>query len=107
MINRETQLEYANTDPSLHYNRIAKRASGPTWQGIWIYLLKIEDYESAQLVRDLNASCTDECRYGDHDYCHYPNCECVCHRAVVLKAEGAPIKSCRELQSEREESEVA
>ena len=96
--------KYANTDPSLHYNRIEQRASGPTWQGVWIYLLRIEDYDSAQLVRDLNASCTDECRYGDHDYCHYPHCECVCHRATSFPAQGAAIKSCSEVASEETEA---
>lgn len=95
---------WANTDPSLHYNTLRPKRSGPTWQSVWIYLLRIGDEQSAQLVRDLNATHSDECHFGDHDLCHWPHCECVCHKPVV-KLEHAPLMSCREVELENEERE--
>jgi hypothetical protein len=44
---------WANIDPSLHYNRIDPQPSG-RWVGVWIYLLKVRDYEAAEMVRRSN-----------------------------------------------------
>jgi hypothetical protein len=44
---------WANTDPSLHYNRIDPQPSR-RWVGVWIYLLKVRDYEAAAMVRRVN-----------------------------------------------------
>src|ERR1043165_8272085 len=106
MRNQETGLDYANTDPSRHCNRIAK---GPStrWYGAWIYCLKNLDYEAAELIHERNAPPSDECFYGDHDLCKFGWCNCVCHSRMVLTAEGAPLKSCREVASEQTEKELA
>jgi hypothetical protein len=98
---------YANTDPSLHFNRLPRGHRGPTWQSVWIYLLKAGDEEAAQLVRDQNPTLSYECEGGDHDYCRYPTCECAHHRAMVLKTAHAPLKSCRDMQIEQEEAEAS
>lgn len=107
MKNYETGLEYANTDPSLHCNTLPRGHRGPTWQSVWIYLLRMDDKDAAQLVRDLNAAHSNECHYGDHDFCHYPHCECVCHRASVVKFETEPLVNCAEKARCEEEREVA
>ena len=59
MRNQETGLDYANTDPSLHCNRIAK---GPStrWYGAWIYCLKNLDYEAAEMIHERNAPPSDQ-----------------------------------------------
>jgi hypothetical protein len=41
---------WANTDPSLHYNAIGPQPSG-RWVGVWIYLLRVGDYEAAAMVK--------------------------------------------------------
>ena len=104
MRNQETGLDYANTDPSLHYNRIEP---GPSkrWPGAWIWCLRHLDYEAAELIHDRNVPPSDECFYGDHDLCHFGWCNCVCHSRIVLKTEQAPLKSCREVASEQSEAE--
>ena len=94
--------KYANTDPSLHCNTVPRWHRGPTWQSVWIYLLRTGDEESAQLVRDQNPTLSHECEGGAHDDCHYPHCECAHHRATVLKPQSAPLKSCREVELERQ-----
>lgn len=104
MINQETGLEYANTDPSLHFNRIEPRSKGPMWQSIWIYLLKTGDEDAAQVVYDMNMQSV-ECEYGDHDYCRSERCSCVHHRATVLSATHTPLLSCREMEIEQREAE--
>lgn len=107
MRNYETGLDYANNDPSLHFNTLPRGHRGPTWQSVWIYLLKAGDEESAQLVRDQNPTLSHECEGGAHDDCHYPHCECPHHRAIVLKSQGKPVQSCTHLQIERDEQEAA
>src|SRR5690349_5895470 len=104
MRNQEAGLEYANTDPSLHFNRIEP---GPStrWRGAWIYCLKNFDYESATLIHDRNVPPSDECFYGDHDLCHFGWCNCACHSRTMLRVEGAPLKSCTEVTSEQSETE--
>lgn len=97
MINHETQLEYANTDPSLHCNRI-EPAPEMTWQRVWIYLLLMKD-EAAQIVFDANMQSL-ECEFGDHDYCRSDRCSCVHHRAMSFPVQGAALKSCAEMASE-------
>lgn len=95
---------YANTDPSLHYNRIDLRPKGPMWQSVWIYLLKTGDEDAARIVKDQNPTLSYECEGEDHDDCHSPYCECAHHRAMTLKLEHAPLKSCREVASEESEA---
>jgi hypothetical protein len=97
--------KYANTDPSLHFNRLPRAHRGLTWQSVWIYLLKTGDEEAAQLVRDQNPTLSFECEGDDHDDCHHPSCECTHHRATVLKTEHEPLKSCAEVASEQDERE--
>jgi hypothetical protein len=104
MRSHETGLEYANTDPSLHYNRIEPQPS-MRWHGAWIWCLRHGDEEAAQLVKDHNPTLSYECEGGDHDDCHSPHCECAHHRAATLKVEHAPLKSCAEIESEQEEQE--
>lgn len=101
MRNHETGLEYANTDPSLHFNGI-ERTPDERWRGAWFYCLRHLDYESAELIHDRNIPPSDECYYGDHDLCPFDFCNCVCHSRIVLKAKGPQLKSCFEVQSERD-----
>lgn len=49
MRNYETGLEYANTDPSLHFNTVERKST--RWYGAWFYCLKVRDEESAHLIR--------------------------------------------------------
>jgi len=58
MRNLETGLGYANTDPALHFNTPEPQPD-MRWRGAWIYLLKMQDYQSAQFVRDANAEHTE------------------------------------------------
>jgi hypothetical protein len=44
---------WANTDPSLHFNTIDPQPSG-RWVGVWIYLLRVRNYEAAAMVRRVN-----------------------------------------------------
>ena len=97
--------KYANTDPSRHFNHIEPLSD--RWRGAWMWCVRHLDYESAQLIHDRNVPPSDECFYGDHDLCPFDFCNCVCHSRIVLKPQGAPIKSCREVQSERDEWEAA
>ena len=103
--NLETGLEYANTDPSLHYNGAAH--SSERWWGAWIWNLQHGDFESADLIRSRNTPLSDECAYGDHDLCHFSWCKCVHHSAGHFAVEHPPLKSLGEAQSEREEMEFA
>lgn len=98
---------WAAVDLSDFRNSLRRQPDRMTWQRVWLYLLKIDDEESAQLVRDQNPTLSYECEGEAHDDCHYPHCECPHHRAIVLKTEHAPLKSCRDMQIEQEESEAA
>jgi hypothetical protein len=51
--NSETGLEYANTDPSLHYNGIEPRTS-ERWFPEFIECLQRGDYEGAEIVKNAN-----------------------------------------------------
>jgi hypothetical protein len=44
---------WANTDASLHCNRIDPQPSR-RWVGVWIYLLRVGDYEAAAMVRQVS-----------------------------------------------------
>lgn len=46
---------------------------------------------------------SDECYFGDHDICGLRWCECVCHARIVFPLESAPLMSCTEVESQREE----
>ena len=49
MRNQETGLNYANTDPSRHFNN-NDRFSGH-WFNAWIWCLQHDDEEAAHLIR--------------------------------------------------------
>lgn len=90
MRNQETGLEYANTDPSLHYNTIQK--ADADWRDEYLAKLMVHDYEGAHEIR----------RRNDPKYAEETE-----PQVTVLKSEGARLKSCREMQIEQEESEAA
>ena len=101
MRNQETGLDYANTDPSLHYNRIEPQPD-KSWRDEWLAALKRCDFDAAQAIYDANNQSL-ECEYGDHDYCRSERCSCVHHRATSFPAQGAALKSCAEIASEESE----
>ena len=96
---------WANTDPSLHFNRIEPRQDGPTWQSIMICCLKAGDAPSADLIFKQNMPHTDECLYGDHDLCHALWCKCLCHSAMQFALEHPGLRSSVEVASEQDEEE--
>lgn len=52
LINKETGLEYANTDPSLHFNRVEK--VDDSWRNEYLKLLTDRDHEAAHELRSRN-----------------------------------------------------
>lgn len=78
----------------------------PDWRRVYNYCLKHHDFEAAELIYDRNKK-SDECEDAEHDTCFFKWCRCSCHSAVQFKTELAPLLSCREMQSEQEELEVA
>jgi len=50
---------WANTDPALHFNTPEPQPD-MRWRGAWIRCLSNFDYEGAQLIRERNASPSDE-----------------------------------------------
>ena len=80
---RQGLERWAAVDLSDFRNSLRRQPDRMTWQRVWLYLLKIDDEESAQLVRDQNPTLSYECEGDAHDDCHYPHCECVHHRAVA------------------------
>jgi hypothetical protein len=56
MMRHEPQglARWANTDPSLHCNVLPPVHRGLTWRSVYIYLLKVRDYDAAELMRRLN-----------------------------------------------------
>lgn len=59
MRNLETGLEYANTDPALHFNTPEPQPD-MRWRDDWIQCLRHQNYEGAQLIRDRNAILSEE-----------------------------------------------
>lgn len=100
MKSSETGLEYANTDPSVHYNH--SEPVKPDWRGVYIYLLEIRDYESAALVLERN-KISDQCEDGDHEECTALWCQCSHHSSVQFKLEHPQIRSLGEAEASREE----
>lgn len=105
MRNSATGLDYANTDPSLHYNHSGPKTEAD-WRRVYNYLLKVYDYDSAELVKMRNMI-SDECDSGDHDLCFFSWCTCSHHSVNQFKLEHPGIRSLSEIESEREESEAA
>lgn len=97
---------YANTDPAVHFNQPEPQPD-QRWRGAWMWCLRHLDYESAELIHDLNAPPSDECFYGDHDLCHFGWCKCPCHSRIVLKSEGARLRPPAHVAIEQEEIEAA
>jgi hypothetical protein len=85
--------KYARFDPFDTRVRASQHRHEPTWRGIYIYLLRVSDYESAHLIRLLN----------DHDYAE----RCAEGAAQVFPLQGSPLRSLSEVVGEREEWEVA
>lgn len=105
MRNSTTGLDYANTDPSLHYNH-SEPKSEADWRRVYNYLLKVYDYDSAELVKIRNMK-SDECADGDHDLCFFSWCTCDHHSAVAFRLEHPAIRSLVECESERDAMEAA
>lgn len=102
MKNQETGLNYAITDPSLHYNH--SELAKPDWRQEYIRLLKIRDYDAAEALKSKNMV-SDECSDGDHDLCNFGWCTCSHHSSVQFKLEHPDLRSLAEIESEA--SEVA
>src|ERR1041385_7026442 len=96
--NRETGLEYANTDPSLHFNGIERRHDA-RWCDEFIECLKKSDYEAAELIRSRSVQ-SEECLASAHDDCSYLWC-----RQVQFELEHPQLKSLSEITSEQREME--
>ena len=47
------EARYVNTDPALHFNT-PEPQQDMLWRGAWLYLLKKQDYESAEFIRNIN-----------------------------------------------------
>lgn len=77
---------YANTDPSLHYNHSEPKSDKPDWRAEYIRLLKIRDYDAAEVLKSKNMV-SDECSDGDHDLCNFGWCTCSHHSSVQFKLE--------------------
>lgn len=103
MINQETKLPYANTDPSLHFNH--SEPTKPDWRREYVRLLKIRDYEAAERLKAQNMI-SDECDAGEHDACFFSWCCCSHHSAVQFRLEHPELQSLSSVQSTREESEA-
>lgn len=54
MINQETKLSYASFEHSDTVIRQAQYRHVPGWIGAWIYCLKHNDLEAAELIRERN-----------------------------------------------------
>lgn len=91
MINQETKLPYANTDPSMHFNGRAEQV--PDWRDEYLDLLKRGDEAAARELRLRN----DE-RYSE---------KCQQRAASVFPVKGSELKSLSECESERNELEAA
>ena len=102
MKNLETGLDYANTDPSLHYNH-NEPSPAMNWKSVYIYLLKVYDYDSAELVKSRNMI-SDECSDGDHDLCNFSWCTCLHHSANQFRKEHPQLRTLGEIQSEESEA---
>lgn len=101
MINQETKLTYANTDPSLHYNHSGPRRRVPGWRGAWIYCLKHRDQEAADLIYDRN-KISEQCEDGECDDCHAAWCTCEHHSSVQFRLEHPRLVSLTEAQESEE-----
>lgn len=100
------ERRWANTDPSLHANHSEPKVRVPSWRGAYIWCLKYQDYDSAELIASRNMV-SDECSDGDCSECHFSWCTCVHHSAVQFTLEHPKIKSLAEVEASREEVEAA
>lgn len=96
-----TGIEYARLDGVRRYSK-----HEPDWFGAFVYCLKVGDEESAELIRQRNTPRSDECDDNEHSTCFLKWCGCTCHAFEMAPLEGAPIRSCAEMESEREELEA-
>lgn len=97
------ERRWANTDRSLHFNHHEPRP-GMDWRGVYIYCLKMYDYDAAELIKIRNMI-SDECSDGECP-CPYRWCSCAkCHSANQSKLEHPHLRSLAEVESEREEDD--
>jgi hypothetical protein len=103
MRNQETGLNYAKFDHSDTRIRQAQYQHISGWRGAYIWCLKHQDYESAELIKNRNIpQDSDECFHGDHDLCHFGWCKCVCHSRVQFEIAHPQLRSLSEADSELE-----
>lgn len=93
---------YAKFDQSDTRIRQAQHVHVPSWRGAWIWCLRHQDYDAAELIVSRNLV-SDECLYQDHDLCNYAWCLCPHHSAVQFRAEHPGIKGLWEIESEERE----
>lgn len=57
LVNHETGCRYAKLDGSIVTgdSSSSRDSRDPRWYSIWIYLLRVRDYEGAELVRGRNS----------------------------------------------------
>lgn len=91
MINQETKLAYANSDPSMHCN--GRTVQVPDWRNEYLELIKREEYDAAHELR----------LRSDESYRE----RCEQEAASVFPVTSPELKSCREYSSEIKELEVA
>lgn len=84
---RQGLERWANTDPSMHCNTIQQ--ADDSWRNEYLALLMDHDYEGAHQIRLRN-----DPKYKEETE----------PTVTVLKSEGSKIRSCREVQIERDEA---
>ena len=104
MRNHETGLDYAKFDHSETRIRQARHVHTPSWQGAYIYCLKVRDYESAELIKS-KQMVSDECRNDGCEDCDFLWCTCPHHAAVQFELEHPQLRSLSEAHTDEEELE--
>lgn len=95
-----TGIPYARLDG---FRRYGSGDREPSWQGAMMYCLRVNDLESAELILRMNTPRSYECEDSEHSYCRVGSCGCTCHDFEMAPVVGKPIRSCEEMESEREE----
>ena len=92
------ERQWANTDPALDFNGATPRSTWPRWRNVYDYLLKVYDYEAAEIVKIRNLI-SDECAASEHDDCPIPTgCSCPHHSSMQLALEHPRLRSLKEAQ---------
>ena len=79
--------------------RQAQHIHTPSWRGVYNYLLKVYDYDAAELVNVCNMV-SDECSEDAHGLCFFCWCTCSHHSSVQFALEHPKLRSLSEVEND-------